>query len=109
MEEKGGLPRVHRNTMFFLVPMLSERAAFGSSMRRFLAYQALQSDITLKLTPEQTGEVKGKLETSRRRSGEGLRNRLYRQIHTLPHALVSKKTISASPLRAMSVPLTRSL
>jgi len=80
LEEKGGSPRVHRNTMFFLVPMLSERAAFGSSMRRFLAYQALQSDITLKLTPEQTGEVKGNLKRLEGDLAEGLR-RLYRQIY----------------------------
>jgi predicted AAA+ superfamily ATPase len=57
LEEKGGSPRVHRNTLFFLVPMPSERVAFVSLIRRFLAYQALLSDITLKLTADQTAEL----------------------------------------------------
>jgi len=49
-------------------------------MRRFLAYQALQSDITLKLTPEQTSEIKGNLKRLEGDLAEGLR-RLYRQIY----------------------------
>jgi hypothetical protein len=80
MEEKGGSPRVHRNTMFFLVPMLSERPAFGSLIRRFLAYQALLSDITLSLTPEQSREIKDSLKRLESDLAEGLR-RLYRQIY----------------------------
>ncbi len=80
LEEKGGSPRVHRNTLFFLVPMLSERAGFGSLIRRFLAYQALLSDITLKLTTDQTSEIKSNLKRLEDDLGEGLR-RLYRQIY----------------------------
>lgn len=80
MEEKGSSPRVHRNTMFFLVPMLSERAAFGASIRKFLAYQILLSDITLKLTAEQTAEIKSNLKKLEGELAEGLR-RLYRQIY----------------------------
>ena len=80
LEEKGGSPRVHRNTMFFLVPMLSERAAFGSLLRRFLAYQVLLSDITLNLTADQTSEIKSNLKRLEGDLAEGLR-RLYRQIY----------------------------
>jgi len=80
LEEKGSSPRVHRNTMFFLVPMLSERASFESSIRRFLAYQILLSDITLKLTADQTSEIKSNLKRLEGDLAEGLR-RLYRQIY----------------------------
>jgi predicted AAA+ superfamily ATPase len=80
LEEKGGSPRVHRNTMFFLVPMPSERSAFGNLIRRFLAYQALQSDITLKLTAEQNSEIKSNQKRLEGDLAEGLR-RLYRQIY----------------------------
>ena len=80
LEEKGGSPRVHRNTMFFLVPMLSERAGFGNLIQQFLAYQALLSDITLKLTPEQGKEIKDNLKRLEGDLAEGLR-RLYRQIY----------------------------
>jgi hypothetical protein len=80
MEEKGGSPRVHRNTLFFLVPMPSERPAFGSLIRRFLAYQALQSDITLKLTTDQASEIKSKQKRLEGDLAEGLR-RLYRQVY----------------------------
>lgn len=66
--------------MFFLVPMLSERAAFGSLIRRFLAYQTLLSDITLSLTPEQNREIKDNLKRLEGDLAEGLR-RLYRQIY----------------------------
>jgi hypothetical protein len=80
LEEKGGSPRVHRNTLFFLVPMPSERAAFGNLIRRFLAYQVLQSDITLKLTAEQTSEIKSNQKRLEGDLAEGLR-RLYRQVY----------------------------
>jgi Protein of unknown function (DUF499) len=80
LEEKGGSPRVHRNTLFFLVPMLSERVAFGSLIRRFLAYQALLSDITLRQTADQNAEIKSNLKRLEGDFAEGLR-RLYRQIY----------------------------
>lgn len=80
MEEKGGSPRVHRNTLFFLVPMPSERLAFASLIRRFLAYQALQSDITLKLTADQVSEIKSNQKRLEGDLAEGLR-RLYRQVY----------------------------
>jgi hypothetical protein len=66
--------------LFFLVPMPSERPAFGSLIRRFLAYQALQSDITLKLTADQTSEIKSNQKRLEGDLAEGLR-RLYRQIY----------------------------
>ena len=80
LQEKGGSPRVHRNTLFFLVPMPSERPAFASLIRRFLAYQALHSDITLKLTTEQTSEIKSNQKRLEGDLAEGLR-RLYRQVY----------------------------
>jgi len=80
LEEKGGSPRVHRNTMFFLVPSPGERAAFGDLVRRYLAYQALLSDITLKLTADQQSESKSHLKRLEGDLPEGLR-RVYRLIY----------------------------
>jgi hypothetical protein len=80
LEEKGGSPRVHRNTMFFLIPMPGERVSFGTRIREFLAYQALQSDITYKYTAEQISEIRSKQKQAERELPEELR-RLYRQIY----------------------------
>lgn len=80
LEEKGGSPRVHRNTVFFLVPMQSERMAFGKLLARFLAYQSLQSDITYKYTAEQASEIKSNQKRLEGELPESLR-RLYRQIY----------------------------
>lgn len=80
MEEKGGSPRVHRNTLFFRVPLAGERPAFENLVRKYLAYQALLSDITLRLTPEQNKEIKDGLKKLEGDLGESVR-RLYRQLY----------------------------
>ena len=79
LAEKGGAPRVHRNTLFFLAPMPGERVAFNNQLRRFLAHQALLSDTTLTLTNEQTRDLKDSLKRLSGELAEGLR-RLYRQL-----------------------------
>lgn len=80
LEEKGSTPRVHRNTIFFLVPMLNERAAFASLVRKYLAFQGLSADPTLKLTAEQHKEIKDGLKRLDGDLAEGVR-RLYRQLY----------------------------
>jgi len=53
---KGQAPRVHRNTLFFLVPS-AERPRFENLLRRHLALVSLLSVKTLSLTPEQRQEL----------------------------------------------------
>lgn len=80
LEEKGGSPRVHRNTVFFLVPMPSERPGFVTQVRKLLAYRALEGDTTLSLTTEQRKEIKDGLKRLDGDLSEGVR-RLYRQLY----------------------------
>jgi hypothetical protein len=80
LKEKGSTPRVHRNTLFFLVPMPNERTAFASLVRKHLAFQGLASDQTLKLTAEQHKEIKDGLKRLDGDLAEGVR-RLYRQLY----------------------------
>ncbi len=80
LEEKGSTPRVHRNTIFFLVPMPNERTAFENLVRRHLAFAGLSADQTLKLTPEQHKEIKDNLKRLDGDLSEGMR-RLYRQLY----------------------------
>ncbi len=80
LEEKGGSPRVHRNTLFFLVPMSSERPGFVTQVRKLLAYRALEGDGTLTLTSDQRKEIKDGLKRLDGDLGEAVR-RLYRQLY----------------------------
>ncbi|HEY65250.1 MAG TPA: ATP-binding protein [Caldilineae bacterium] len=58
LERKGVTPRVHRNTLFFLVPMEYERVALERSLRRYAALRSIERDRSLNLTPEQRNQVK---------------------------------------------------
>jgi len=80
LEEKGSTPRVHRNTIFFLVPMPNERTAFANLVRKHLAFQTLSGDQTLKLTAEQHKEIKDSLKRLDGDLTEAIR-RLYRQLY----------------------------
>ncbi len=60
LNEKGQTPRVHRNTLFFLVPSTAERPQFESLLRRHLALVGLLSVKTLSLTPEQRQDLQNK-------------------------------------------------
>lgn len=79
LEEKGGSPRVHRNTIFFLVPMPNERPAFSNLVRKSLAYRTMDSDPTLSLTVDQHKEIRDSLKKMDNDLAEGVR-RLYRQV-----------------------------
>jgi len=60
LESYGERPRIHRNTLIFLCPLESERAGFENALRKKLAWQKIEEDRTLKLTPEQEKEVEEK-------------------------------------------------
>jgi len=57
LNEKGQTPRVHRNTLFFLVPSATERIQFENLLRRHLALTGLLSAKALSLTPDQRQNV----------------------------------------------------
>jgi hypothetical protein len=57
LTEKGQTPRVHRNTLFFLVPSATERIQFENLLRRYLSLSGLLSVKTLSLTSEQRQNV----------------------------------------------------
>jgi len=80
LEEKGNTPRVHRNAIFFLVPMPNERLAFASLVRKHLAYQALENDKTISLSADQRKEIKDNLKRLTDDLSEAVR-RLYRQVY----------------------------
>jgi len=85
LEEKGSTPRVHRNTVFFLVPMTGERPAFANLVRKQLAFQGLQIDSTVKLTEEHHKEIKESLKKLKGDMVEAIR-RLYRQLYLPAHS-----------------------
>jgi hypothetical protein len=53
LKNKGQTPRVHRNTLFFLYPLESERAGFIDNMKRRMAYEHIELDEKLSLSDEQ--------------------------------------------------------
>jgi hypothetical protein len=79
LAQKGATPRVERNTLFFLAPIASEHTAFENLQRRVLGYQALRSDVTLKLPKEQGEEVAANLKKAQADLVENLR-RAYRRL-----------------------------
>jgi hypothetical protein len=79
LAQKAATPRIERNTLFFLAPIASERAAFENLQRRVLGYQALRADATLKLPKEQSDEVAANLKKAQSDLVESLR-RAYRRL-----------------------------
>lgn len=82
---KGGIPRVNRNTLFFLVPSSGERTNFEHLVCRYLAYKSLDGDKKVRLTPEQEEEVKKGLKECQRDLSEAIR-RLYRLLYVVQRA-----------------------
>ena len=81
IETKGAeTPRTNVNTIFFLCPADSERALFSDTLKRRIAYEEIQTDKTVKLTPEQLKEVSKNLEKETENMQDALR-RLYRIIY----------------------------
>jgi len=58
LKSKGQTPRVYRNTIFFLLPLESERSSFSNTLKRKIAFDTISQDKHLRLTEEQKKEVK---------------------------------------------------
>ncbi|MCS7059526.1 MAG: AAA family ATPase, partial [Anaerolineae bacterium] len=84
MRNKGQTPRVHRNTLFFLAPLPTDRARFDQLLRRHLAIAELKQQKTLVLTPEQRQTLERDAKQTERDLQEQL-GHLYRQLY-LPGA-----------------------
>ncbi len=81
LETKGeGSPRTNVNTIFFLCPAESERGQFSETLKRRIAYEEIQSDKTVNLTPEQIKEVSKHLQKETENMQDAIR-RLYRLIY----------------------------
>ena len=76
----GNRPRVYRNTTIFLCPIDSERANFEDFLKRKLAWQLIEQDKTLSLTPEQRKDVKNRMKKAESEVRDHIRS-LYRLVY----------------------------
>jgi len=61
IENKGNSKRINRNTIFFLAPIESKKQELNNSLKRKLAFEALQIDSSLRLSEEQRREIKNSI------------------------------------------------
>ncbi|OPX61890.1 ATP-binding protein [Methanoregula sp. PtaB.Bin085] len=57
IKNKGGTPRVYRNTLFFLCPLESERPVYLQTLSRSIAYAQVEGDKELGISEEQRREI----------------------------------------------------
>jgi hypothetical protein len=63
IETYGDRPRVYRNTMIFLCPLEGEKSKFLDMLRKKLAWEEIERDKNLELTPDQKERVKENIKT----------------------------------------------
>ena len=90
LTSKGQVPRVYRNTLFFLYPLESERPSFVDTVKRKVAYEYIERDKNLNLSEEQKKEVKQELKKVDSGQKESAR-RLYRML-SIPSKEGTKET-----------------
>jgi len=61
IDNKGMSPRVNRNTIFFVVPNDLGRISFNEKVKKLLAYENIQNDLTLSLNDQQKKIIKDEL------------------------------------------------
>jgi len=79
LKQKGATPRVHCNTLIFLVALEGERLPFEALIRKALAWAMVEADKTLNLNADDRKEVKDSLKKARADLAESVR-RMYRQL-----------------------------
>jgi len=57
IKNKGGTPRVYRNTIFFICPLESERPMYFQTLARSIAYTEIENDKELGISDEQRREI----------------------------------------------------
>jgi len=80
LDNYGENPRVNKNTLFFLVPMESEKHSFESWLRRKLAWESIAKDTSLNLTPAQRKEVEKTVKENSSEERDNLRG-FYRLVY----------------------------
>lgn len=79
LKNKGSVPRVNRNTLFFLYPAESERIGFINTIKKKIAYENIEQDKGPPLSEGQRKEIKEELKKIDNTLKESIR-RLYRTI-----------------------------
>lgn len=79
VKNKGNSPRVNCNTIFFLSPLEIERHGFETTIKKYKAYIALDSDKSLQFNDEQRRQIKNELKKLESDVHESVR-KLYRTI-----------------------------
>lgn len=72
IETYGERPRVYRNTMIFLCPLEGEKSKSLDMLRKKLAWEEIEKDRNLELTPDQKERVKENIKTL----NEGIKERI---------------------------------
>lgn len=72
IETYGERPRVYRNTMIFLCPLEGEKSKILDMLRKKLAWEEIEKDKNLELTPDQKERVKENIKTL----NEGIKERI---------------------------------
>ena len=71
---RGETPRIYRNTLFFIVPSSGEASELKAELKKVIAYEEIQKDKSLNLSPAQGEEIAQAL----KQSGGMLENALRR-------------------------------
>ena len=80
IETYGDRPRVYRNTMIFLCPLEGEKSKFLDMLRKKLAWEEIEKDRNLELTPDQKERVKNNIKTLNENIKERIKS-VYRIIY----------------------------
>ncbi len=74
---RGNIPRVYKNTIFFLTPVEAERLNFSNFAKKYMAYDEILKDTGLNLSKEQKTEISNKIKELKKSFNDYIRN-LYR-------------------------------
>ena len=57
VENRGETPRIYRNTLFFIIPSSGEASELKAELKKVIAYEEIQKDNSLNLSPAQRKEI----------------------------------------------------
>lgn len=64
IENRGETPRIYRNTLFFIIPASGEASELKAELKKVIAYEEIQKDNSLNLSPAQRKEIDQALKQS---------------------------------------------
>ncbi len=92
IENRGGTPRIYRNTVFFLTPPSGEAEHLKAEIKKVIAYEEIKKDTSLNLSPTQKKEI----EAERKQSETALNNALRKDFRNI--LIPAKDGLSAEDL-----------